>query len=270
MTLRHDTLVSFLKRENLCAEEVHIFDAVKRWAKAKCEEKRLDPSGEAIREILGDAVDFVRFPTMSQKEFTHHVVPTGILSSDEALEVYQFWSGVTPATEMKFSCTKREGIFLKSPLLRCGRYTDDTRGSSRIFNGLTDSLTFQTDRDIYFRGVRLYAGFLEGQDIRAVVRILTEENGAELTAQEGTFIIGSTFSGSSRYTYGFDVLFKFAVRIGALSKYRIHVTVKGIDGGNVRFNGTKDPITTANVSDVHFTFEGTSRQILELLFHTVN
>ena len=270
LTLRHDTLVSFLKRENLYAEEVHIFDAVKRWAKAKCEEKRLKPSGEALRGILGNAVDFIRFPTMSQKEFAHHVVPTGILASDKALEVYQFWSGVTPATEMKFSCTKREGILLKSPLLRCGRYTgSDTCGSSGRFNVLTENLTFQTDKDIYFRGVRLYAGASEGQNIRADVRVLTDKNGAELIAEGGTFIIGGTFSGSSCYNFGFDVLFKFAVRIEALSKHRIHVTVKGIDGEEVRFNN-KDPITTANVSGVHFTFEGTSRQILELLFHTVN
>ena len=270
LTLRHDTLVSLLKRENLCAEEVHIFDAVKCWAKAKCEENGLEPSGEALREILGNAVDFIRFPVMSQKEFAHHVVPTGILASEDALEVYQFLSGVTPATEMKLSCTKREGIFSKSPILRCGRYAiGTTSSSSERFNELTDNLTFQTDKDIYFRGVRLYAGASKGQNIRADVRILTDKNGAELTAEEGTFIIGSTFSGSSRYTYGFDVLFKFAVQIGALSKYRIHVTVKGIDGEEVRFNNI-DPITTANVSDVHFTFEGTSRQILELLFHTVN
>ena len=270
LTLRHDTLVSLLKRENLCAEEVHLFDAVKRWAKAKCEEKGLEPTGEALREILGNAVDFIRFPTMSQKEFAHHVVPTRTLASDDALEVYQFLSGVTPATEMKFSCTKREGIWLKSPLLRCGRCTgSDTFGSSGKFNVLTENLTFQTDRVIYFRGVRLYAGASKGQNIRADVRILTDKNGAELIAEEGTFIIGSTSSGLSSYTFGFDVLFKFPVRIGALSKYRIHVTVKGIVGEEVRFNNI-GPITTANVSDVHFTFEGTSRQILELLFHTVN
>ena len=269
LTVSHDTLVSFLKRENLYAEEVHIFDAVKRWAKAKCEEKRLEPTGEALREILGNAVDFIRFPTMSQKEFAHHVVPTGIMASDEALEVYQFLSGVTPATEMKFSCTKREGMFLKSALLqRCRRYPSNMRfltGLERFTNELTSNLTFQTDRDIYFRGVCLCASVDSRQNIRVVVRVLTEETGTELTTEEGIFTMDSISAGS-----GFDILFKFLVQVRALSKYMIHATVKGINGAKMPFDLRCDPLSAVNCAGVNFTFEGESHLISELLFHTAN
>ena len=265
LTLRHDTLVSFLKRENLYAEEVHIFDAVKRWAKAKCEEKRLKPTGEALREILGNAVDFIRFPTMSQKEFAHHVVPTGILASDEALEVYQFLSGVTPATEMKFSCRKREGILSKSALFRCCRHRSGTCIFMERFNELKSNLTFQTDKNIYFRGVCLYASAKEKQNIRAVVRVLTEETGTELTAEEGIFTMESISAGS-----GFDIRFKFPVQVRALSKYMIHVTVKVINGATVHFSTLFGPLSAVNCAGVNFTFEGESELISELLFHTVN
>ena len=267
LTVSHDTLVSFLKRENLYAEEVHIFDAVKRWAKAKCEEKRLEPTGEALREILGNAVDFIRFPTMSQKEFAHHVVPTRTLASDDALEVYQFLSGVTPATEMKFSCTKREGILSKSAVLRCRQYPSSMGilTSLERFNELTGSLTFQTDRDIYFRGVCLYAGASKGQNIRAVVRVLTgEENGAELEAEEGIFTMESISTGS-----GFDVLFEFPVQVRALSKYIIHATVQDINGEMKRFY-LDSPLSAVNCAGVNVTFEGESELISGLLFHTVN
>ena len=267
LTLRHDTLISFLKRENLYAEEVHVFEAVKRWAKAKCEEKGLEPTGEALREILGNAVDFIRFPTMSQKEFAHHVVPTGILASDETLEVHHFLSGVTPATEMKFSCTKREGILSKSALFRCCRYTSSmaTLTSLERFNELTGNLTFQTDRDIYFRGVCLYLSVNNRKNIRTVVRVLTKETGAELTAEEGIFTMESISAGS-----GFDVLFKFPVHVRALSKYMIHATVKVIKGAKVHFSPLYNQLSAVNCAGVNFTFEGESELISELLFHTVN
>ena len=270
LTVSHDTLVSFLKRENLYAEEVHIFDAVKRWAKAKCEEKRLEPTGEALRGILGsNAVDFIRFPTMSQKEFAYHVVPTGILASDDALEVHQFLSGVTPATEMKFSCTKREGILSKSAVLqRCRRYRSNMGFLSRLVrftNELAGNLTFQTDRDIYFRGVCLYASVDSRENIRAVVRVLTEENRTELTAEEGIFTMDSISAGS-----GFDILFKFPVQVRALSKYMIHATVKVTNGATVHFYIRSDPLSAVNCAGVNFTFEGESRLISGLLFRTAN
>ena len=267
LTVSHDTLVSFLKRENLYAEEVHIFDAVKRWAKAKCEEKRLEPTGEALREILGNAVDFIRFPTMSQKEFAHHVVPTRTLASDDALEVYQFLSGVTPATEMKFSCTKREGILSKSALFRCCRHhhSSTSRAYLQRFNELTGSLTFQTDRDIYFRGVCLYAGATEEQKIRTVVRVLTEETGTELTTEEGIFTMDSISAGS-----GFDILFTFPVQVRALSKYMMHATLKVINGAKMPFDLRFGPLSAVNCAGVNFTLEGESQLISELLFHTAN
>ena len=266
LTLRHDTLVSFLKRENLYAEEVHLFAAVKRWAKAKCEEERLEPTGEALREILGNAVDFIRFPTMSQKEFARYVVPTGIMASEDALEVYQFWSGVTPATEMKFSCTKREGILSKSAVLqRCCRHGMGFLTGLERFNERTGNLTFQTDRDIYFRGICLCASVDSRQNIRAVVRVLTEETGTELTAEEGIFTMESISAGS-----GFDILFTFPVQVRALSKCMIHATVKVINGAKVHFNTTRFLLSAVNCAGVNFTFEGKSHLISELLFHTAN
>ena len=263
-TLSHVTLVTLVKRESLRTKELPLFEAVKNWAEAKCEEKRLEATGEALREILGNAVDFIRFPTMSQKEFAHHVVPTGILSSDKALEVYQFWSGVTPATEMKFSCTKRQGILSKSALLRCRRYPSNmaTVTSLQAFNELTGSLTFQTDRDIYFRGVCLYAGATEEQKIRTVVRVLTEETGMELTAEEGIFTMDSISAGSD-----FDILFTIPVQVRALSKYMIHATVKVINGAKVHFSTPYFLLSAVSCAGVNFTFEGESELISGLLFH---
>ena len=84
MALSHETLTSILDREFLRFDEVKLFQKCHDWAN-----KRKRPS-QSTREILGDALFKIRFPTMSAAEFADVVCKTDVLSSDEKTDVFMY------------------------------------------------------------------------------------------------------------------------------------------------------------------------------------
>ena len=258
LTLSHDTLVALLKRDTLMIDEIELFEVVKRWAEAKCEDKT------AMRAALGDAVNLIRFPTMAPKEFAARVVPTGILTSDEALGVHQYYYGVIQGTVVKFSSAGRKGTF--KTLVRCYRFTPGTSGRSSGLREVTDSLTFETNKAVMFTGLCLYCGGTPGRKFNAEAKI-TAPDETELTTEKGIYEVRSLdWNG-----YGFDVIFNAPVLVTSYSKYKISATVESTDGRSVPFNN-KVPETLVEIGGVKITFEsppGKDRpQILAILFKT--
>ena len=271
-TLSHVTLVSLLKRESLCTKELALFDAVKHWAEAKCEEKGLEPTGEAMREILGEAVDFIRFPTMSLQDFAQKVVPSEILTADDALEMHQYFSRVIPSPNIKFPYTYRAWITSDPPLHQCNLYP--TYGNllesnilrSNIWRCEVDLKFVVEPRNIHLKGVRLFAGSKEYQSCYAEVRLL-DENGDELTAKVGTFKGNvKVRSEHKKDFYGYDVIFEVPVLIWRSSKYTIQV--QNLKGGETEI--ITERLAAVEENGVYFIFQGNSRHIYQLLFHKLN
>ena len=276
-TLSHVTLVSLLKRDSLRIKELPLFDAVKHWAEAKCEEKGLEPTGEAMREILGEAVNFIRFPTMSQQDFAKKVVPIGILTGDDAVEVHQYFFRVMPTSNIKFPCTYRAGI-ASSPLLhQCSLHKyirkDDSSivGSPYMLVEGKEDLQFVVEpKNIHLKGVRLFTGKIGKHGFSAVVRIL-DENGGKVGVKEGTFageVIAHNQFGCD-IIRGFDVMFEVPILIWRSAKYRIEVHIQTLHGTRA-CQITTDPLAVVEEAGVHFIFKGSSRHIYQLLFHTLN
>ena len=264
LTSSYDTLVSLLNRESLCVRELCLFAAVMRWAQAKCEGKGLEPTGSAMREILGNAVKLIRFPAMLLPEFEQHVVPTGILSAKEEFRVRQCLSRVCPTPTMEFPRSIRAGTFLKSNMHHCFYlYYDTTTHISEDFAERAESLTFVADKNIYLKGARLFANKVRGQKFSAGIRLL-DENGMELAEEEGTFIVEGCRD------FGFDILFKLPVLIWESWRHTIQVTIRGVGGTRVKRN-LSAPVTTVKSAGINFTFEGErAHQIVKLYFHTLN
>ena len=255
LSLSHGTLMALLKRDTLMIEEIELFEAVKRWAEAKCEDKT------AMRAALGDAVNLIRFPTMAPKEFAARVVPTGILTSDDALGVYQYFHGVIRGTLVKFSSARRKSV--SKTLVRCSRFTSDTFGQSAGLREVTESLTFQTNKMVMLTGLCLYCGATTRRKVNVEVKI-TAPDQTELTTEKGVYEVRSIELG-----FGFDVIFKAPVLVTPSSKYRISATVKSTDGDSVLIN-SRVPELRVKIEDVTVSFEKTSgvaRQILSLLFN---
>ena len=238
-TLSHVTLVSLLKRDSLRTKELPLFEAVKHWAEAKCEEKGLEPTGEAMREILGEAVNFIRLPTMSQQDFAKQVVPSGVLTDREALEIHQYFYRGVLSPNMRFPFECRAGI-ASNPFLHQCRIHECIRVNKinlyyMAFMQQNEELKFVMEpRNVHLKGVRLFTGKREYQSFSAVIRLL-DENGDEVEAKEGTFEgkVMTRDQFGCDVIYGCDVMFEVPVLIWRSAKYTIEVYLKTLRGANV-------------------------------------
>ena len=98
---------ALVERDTLNIQETELFKAVNLWATKKCEEQGLSTDGSEKRRILGERiVKGIRFPVMTQHEFAAVVIPYKILTPDEAISLFQYFSSV-PETQVGFSEKKR-------------------------------------------------------------------------------------------------------------------------------------------------------------------
>ena len=116
LTIQRSILEAIVVRDSLSIEEVDLFQAVDFWATKQCEKNGSTASGELKRRILGERIiKAIRFPVMTQREFAAVVVEKRILTPDELVRFFQFFSA-TLTSSVGFPETKRSG-----PVLRCGR-----------------------------------------------------------------------------------------------------------------------------------------------------
>ena len=87
--ISQETLMKIVKRDSLIgANEVDIFYACVRWAEKECERKYIEITPKNERNVLGEILSLIRFPTMTLDEYANNVTRTEILSTEESLSVY--------------------------------------------------------------------------------------------------------------------------------------------------------------------------------------
>ena len=117
VTIQRSILEAVVVRDSLSIEEVDLFRAVDLWATKQCETNGSTASGELKRRILGERIiKAIRFPVMTQWEFEAVVVEKRILTPDELVRFFQYFSS-TLTSPVRFPETKRSG-----PVLRCRRF----------------------------------------------------------------------------------------------------------------------------------------------------
>ena len=83
------SLLAILKAGNLgVEEEMDVFKAAIKWAAHHCEKKGFEPTAKNQRAWLGEALYRIRMPIIPVQEFTETVVPTGLLTKEEQVELY--------------------------------------------------------------------------------------------------------------------------------------------------------------------------------------
>ncbi|KAL3121863.1 hypothetical protein niasHT_000428 [Heterodera trifolii] len=84
-------LCSLLDNDRLLfSDDFAIWKAALRWADEKCRQNAIECSSENRRSVLGPAVFKIHFPNVHEDDFAKGVVPSGLLTVEEVLGVYQF------------------------------------------------------------------------------------------------------------------------------------------------------------------------------------
>ncbi|XP_055350763.1 BTB/POZ domain-containing protein 6-A-like [Paramacrobiotus metropolitanus] len=84
-TLPLTSLKLILERDTLTAEENVIYQAVERWARAACLRSDEEPSPAMRRSKLGDALQLVRFPLLTDVQLAEGPGMTGLLTEQERI-----------------------------------------------------------------------------------------------------------------------------------------------------------------------------------------
>jgi hypothetical protein len=116
VSIKEEHLLAILESSSIQVDEVHVFAAAQRWGKEELRRRKLEDSPENLRAVLAKALKLVRFPTMKLDDiintvsllggripclrspqrcsvFNHvQVLPSGVLSAEESLEVLTYVS----------------------------------------------------------------------------------------------------------------------------------------------------------------------------------
>ena len=249
----YQTLEQILGHDTLLAKETVVFAAATRWAEAECTRQGRDVNPEQCREVLGDALYLIRFPTMTLNEF---VVQPGILSKQEIADILLFF-GAADKPDLPFSTTCRKG----QNITACSRF-NSTETNWWFSVGSINSIQFSVDKAISVVGFGLYGS---GKVAEYQVGIGLKQSDGTVLCEESQNMVDE---GSNNTTH---VMFDSPVRIEANTYY----TAIFVDGFNGPGYYGVDGMRHVKCDNVNFTFitDGNSDtsvlkgQIPQILFY---
>lgn len=163
-SLSRDNVLAVFKSERLKANEIDIFNAGIKWSKHQCKLKNIETNAENQRKILGNLLYLIRIPLLTLQEYSQVVVRSGILTADEQLLFYKFFTlkeediGVS-----SFTSDPRDGMLLFS--LDVDDLIASQLGQKSIEPFCFETLTITTKVPLKIRQITLfpYPDFMSGQ-----------------------------------------------------------------------------------------------------------
>lgn len=98
--LAREGLEFVLKSDVTSVPEVEIFSASAKWAEEECVRQNLTINGTNKRQTLGDLLYQIRMTHISLKSFSNIVIPTEILTEEEQLQLYKYFT-ITGGSKLK-------------------------------------------------------------------------------------------------------------------------------------------------------------------------
>ena len=265
-TIERSLLEAVVARDTLTIEEVELFKAVDTWATKQCQKQGFGVGGKMKRKVLGEhIVRAIRFPLMKHDEFAAVVLDANILTFDEVVNFFKFYSS-TLTSPLGFSVTPR---VKKATFPRCGRFQSVSE-ESVTYRGDKHCLSFNVDKDVMLHGLCLLGSENNQYTVNLEVKDCNYYPLMVIVSKSGTFT-AKVLQYKSFPIHGFDVLFDSPVHLKKRTTYKLEALIsgppslKGIDG-----------LSTVRSSGVTFQFypsdlvaNGTSKsvgQFLEFIF----
>jgi len=212
----YPTLLTIMQRETLNCGELTVFSAACEWAKAECLRRDEQPTPVMMRNVLGQAMQCIRFPAMSVEEFADYAVKSDMLDLQEITDIFlNFTAKQKPI--LQYPVRQRLGM---RPQV-CHRFQSSAyRSNQWRYRGRCDSIQFCVDRRIFIVGFGLYGSSNGSADY--AVRIELKQSGKVLASNAQKF-----FSDGSSNT--FHVHFDNPVQIEADKSYTASVVLDGAE-----------------------------------------
>lgn len=224
-SIERSVLEALVERDTLNIKEIELFSAVSRWASNECEKQGLEAGGKVKRRVLGDRViKAIRFPIMTEGEFTSVVVNSEILSAEEVSDLNQYFK--TESSHPVGFSKKARKFSSRGDLLRCRRFTGGGYGNGTwSYNGSPDSLLFEVDEDIALHGVRLFGK--EDNNYSVALEVIKLSDESSLLSKTGNFTSEPVRERKVGDYEGFEFLFDTPVDIKKNTKYRVKALISG-------------------------------------------
>ena len=249
-TIEKTLLEALVQRETLQIREPELFKACDQWAINQCRKQGLATDGELKRRVLGEKIiKAIRYAAMKQEEFAGVVLDAKILSPDEIVAFFKFFSSQEISPPLGFSETRRRSCFH-----RCGRFTLMQRSSWDCDGLVGDVIEFKVDKDIILNGVRLFGS--ESNLYNLGTLELYQENPywfvspVLLVKLESSTYPSKLLESCQNFSYhGLEVLFNSKPSLKKNTLYHIRVIISGAKCGK----GCKG-LKSVKIAGVTFTF----------------
>lgn len=254
------TFESILARETLNCKEIHLFEAALNWAQGACARHDIESTPQNLRQVLGNALNLIRLPTMMLEEFANGVAQLGILSRQETIDIFLHFTAKNKP-QLNFPIKPRAG--LKTQV--CHRFLSSAyRNNQWRYRGRCDSIQFSVDKRIFIVGFGLYGSSTGAADYNAKIEL---KRLGRILAENNT----KFFSDGSSNT--FNVFFEDPIQIEPDCYYTASVI---LDGSELSFFG-QEGMSEVCMGNVTFQFQCSSEstngtgvqggQIPELIFY---
>ena len=249
-TIEKTLLEALVQRETLQIREAELFKACDQWAINRCRKQGLATDGELKRRVLGEKIiKAIRYAAMKQEEFAGVVLDAKILTPDEIVTFFKFFSSHEVSPPLGLSETRR-----RSCLHRCGRFTLMQR-SSWDYDGLHgDAIEFKVDKDIILNGLRLFGSESNLYNLDTL-ELYQGDPFFSVSAVRLVKLESSTYpsklleSGQNFSYHGLEVLFSSNPSLKKNTLYHIRVLISGAKSGK----GCKG-LKSVTIAGVTFTF----------------
>ncbi|XP_041372436.1 BTB/POZ domain-containing protein 2-like isoform X2 [Gigantopelta aegis] len=219
--LCHECLVKIIQAEELETDEQSVFEAVVAWSESACRKQNKGITHENRRQVIGEAIKLVRFPTFDQKYFVKNVVPTNLLSDTEKLKILAHC--VCPDENVSpFNGKKRIGVIRQEKII-IQRFTIKDNYCCTFFTDKDYGIIFSINQGASLLGFQLYGPYkrtTSNYDVRAFITDPTTDD-----VIEGSSVTKSVLVAAGTTTY--DVEFPRPLKLSKDKRYNLIVNIKG-------------------------------------------
>ena len=253
-----ESLKVILRQDGLNVKETEIFNSVVRWCEHRLDVEQnspLDPT--AKRKLLGDALQLIRFPIMTAKEFAEDCVQSGLLTTKESCDVLCYLVRKTGFADEDgrfasefilphgFSVKQRawQDVILKSAC----RKIKNTYDGWAYSKGSVDAIGFVVDKTVKLWGITVFGNpyehivkqlYIQEGEKRTDIQILKPDQTGNLVNKKR-----STLSDS------FEIFFQNAITVFPGRTYYICAEISG-----PRSKYASYPIQRTSVDGINFDF----------------